>query len=38
MFGLLIVLALSLNLAFVMGDIDNTEHHSIWLLFDLRGR
>lgn len=32
-FGFFIVLALTLNVAFVGGDIDNPEHHSIWLLF-----
>ncbi len=32
-FGFFILLALTMNLAFVAGDIDNPEHHSIWLLF-----
>ena len=32
-FGFFIVLALTLNVAFVMGDIGNPEHHNIWLLF-----
>jgi hypothetical protein len=32
-FGFFIVLALTLNVAFVLGDIDNPEHHSVWLLF-----
>ncbi|MEM9620285.1 MAG: DUF6394 family protein [Pseudomonadota bacterium] len=32
-FGFFIVLALTLNVAFVMGEIGNPEHHSIWLLF-----
>ena len=32
-FGFFIVLALTLNVAFVIGDIGNPEHHSIWLLF-----
>lgn len=32
-FGFFIVLALTLNVAFVSGDIDNPAHHSIWLLF-----
>ena len=32
-FGFFIVLALTLNVAFVMGDIGNHEHHNIWLLF-----
>jgi hypothetical protein len=32
-FGFFIVLALTLNVAFVTGDIDNPTHHSIWLLF-----
>ena len=32
-FGFFIVLALTLNVAFVVGDIGNSEHHSIWLLF-----
>ncbi len=32
-FGFFIVLALTLNVAFVTGDIDNPAHHSVWLLF-----
>ncbi len=32
-FGFFIVLALTLNVAFVAGDIDNPDHHSAWLLF-----
>lgn len=32
-FGFFIVLALTLNVAFVLGDVDNPEHHSIWILF-----
>ena len=32
-FGFFIVLALTLNVAFVSGDIDNPAHHSVWLLF-----
>lgn len=32
-FGFFILLALTLNLAFVVGDIDNPHHHNIWLLF-----
>jgi len=32
-FGFFIVLALTLNVAFVTGEIDNPEHHSAWLLF-----
>ena len=32
-FGFFIVLALTLNVAFVAGDIDNQIHHDIWLLF-----
>ena len=32
-FGFFIVLALTLNVAFVVGDIATAEHHSIWLLF-----
>jgi hypothetical protein len=32
-FGFFIVMALTLNVAFVVGDIGNQEHHSIWLLF-----
>jgi len=32
-FGFFILLALSLNLAFVVGDIDNPDHHNVWILF-----
>ena len=32
-FGFFIILALALNLGFVIGDIDNPDHHSPWLLF-----
>lgn len=32
-FGFFIVLALTLNVAFVVGGPDNPEHHSIWILF-----
>jgi hypothetical protein len=32
-FGFFIVLALTLNVAFVAGELNNPEHHSIWLLF-----
>jgi hypothetical protein len=32
-FGFFIVLALTLNVAFVMGDVADPEHHSIWLLY-----
>ena len=32
-FGFFIVLALTLNVAFVVGEMNNPEHHSIWLLF-----
>ncbi len=32
-FGFFIVLALTLNVAFVAGDFDQQDHHSIWLLF-----
>jgi hypothetical protein len=32
-FGFFIVLALTLNVAFVTGDFDVQDHHSIWLLF-----
>ena len=31
--GFFILLALTLNLAFVVGDIDNPDHHNVWLLF-----
>lgn len=32
-FGFFIVLALTLNVAFVAGEISNPDHHDIWLLF-----
>lgn len=32
-FGFFTVLALTLNVAFVSGDIDDPQHHSVWLLF-----
>ena len=32
-FGFFIVLALTLNVAFVMGESADTSRHSIWLLF-----
>ena len=32
-FSFFIILALALNLGFVIGDIDNPDHHSPWLLF-----
>lgn len=32
-FGFFIVLALTLNVAFVVGEMGTAEHHSIWLLF-----
>lgn len=31
-FGFFIVLALALNVVFVIGDIENVEYHSIWVL------
>ena len=31
-FGFFIVLALALNVVFVAGDIDNPEHHNVWVL------
>ena len=31
--GFFIVLTLALNLGFVVGEIDNASHHSIWMLF-----
>ena len=31
-FGFVIILALTFNFVFVMGDIDNTQHHSVWIL------
>jgi len=31
-FGFVIILALSFTFAFVMGDIDNSSHHNVWIL------
>ena len=31
-FGFFILLALTLNFVFVMGDIDNFKHHNVWVL------
>ncbi|MDH3695302.1 MAG: DUF6394 family protein [Gammaproteobacteria bacterium] len=31
-FGFFIVLALTLNFVFVMGEIDNHKHHNVWIL------
>lgn len=31
-FGFVIILALSFTFTFVMGDIDNPEHHNVWIL------
>jgi|SRR6056300_1475617 hypothetical protein len=31
-FGFVIILALAFTSAFVMGDIDNPEHHNVWVL------
>lgn len=31
-FGFFILLALTLNFVFVVGDIDNYQHHSVWIL------
>lgn len=31
-FGFVIILALSFNFTFVMGELDNVEHHSVWIL------
>jgi len=31
-FGFFILLALTLNVVFVIGEIDNVEHHSVWIL------
>ncbi|MDZ7748395.1 MAG: DUF6394 family protein [Halofilum sp. (in: g-proteobacteria)] len=31
-FGFFIILALTLNVAFVVGDIDEPAHHSVWIL------
>jgi hypothetical protein len=32
-FGFFILLALTLNFGFVMGDIDNPDHHHVWELY-----
>ncbi len=32
-FGFFILLALTLNVAFVIGDIGDPQHHSVWILF-----
>lgn len=32
-FGFFIVLALTLNVAFVVGEFDNPEYHNLWILF-----
>jgi hypothetical protein len=31
-FGFVIILALTFNFVFVMGDLDNAQHHSVWIL------
>jgi len=31
-FGFVIILALTFNFAFVMGDIENPQHHNVWIL------
>lgn len=31
-FGFVIILALAFNLVFVIGDIDNVQHHNVWIL------
>lgn len=31
-FGFFILLALTLNVVFVMGEIDNPQHHDVWVL------
>ncbi len=31
-FGFFIVLALTLNVVFVIGEIDNPQHHNVWVL------
>ena len=31
-FGFVIILALTFNFVFVMGDIDDAQHHSVWIL------
>ena len=32
-YGFFMILALTLNVSFVVGDISNPGHHSVWLLF-----
>lgn len=32
-FGFFILLAMTMNIAFVVGDIDNPQHHDVWTLF-----
>ena len=32
-FGFFVILALALNLGFVVGEPDNAGHHNVWLLF-----
>lgn len=32
-FGFFIILALTLNFGFVLGEIDNPDHHNVWELF-----
>ena len=31
-FGFVIILALAFNAVFVIGDIDNVQHHNVWIL------
>lgn len=31
-FGFFVILALTLNVIFVMGEIDNIDHHNVWIL------
>ena len=31
-FGFVIILALTFNFVFVMGDFDNVQHHNVWIL------
>lgn len=31
-FGFFVILALTLNVIFVMGDFDNIDHHNVWIL------
>ena len=31
-FGFVIILALAINMVFVIGDIDNVQHHNVWIL------